>query len=58
MIRLRAAPGSDGIWFNDNSNYNMAFGNDATGAQENGFALFNSLVNYLQANVFFANPQG
>ncbi len=57
-IVLRGAVGSDGLWFNDNSNYNMAFGNDATGAQENGFALYNSLGNYLQANVFFANPQG
>ncbi len=55
---LRDMTGSDGLWFNDNSNYNMAFGNDATGAQENGFALFSSVGNYLQANVFFANPQG
>ena len=55
---LRDMGGSDGIWFNDNSNYNMAFGNDATGAQENGFALYSSLGNYLEGNVFFANPQG
>ena len=55
---LHNAGGSDGIWFNDNSNYNMAFANDATGASENGFALFNSVGNYLLANVFFANPQG
>lgn len=57
-IVMHDAPGSDGIWFNDDSNYNMAFGNDATGASENGFALYGSVGNYLQANVFFANPQG
>jgi parallel beta-helix repeat protein len=57
-IVMRDAAGSDGIWFNDKSNYNMAFGNDATGASENGFALYSSVGNYLQANVFFANPQG
>jgi parallel beta-helix repeat protein len=57
-IVMRDAAGSDGIWFNDNSNYNMAFGNDATGAQENGFALYSSIGNYLEGNVFFANPQG
>src|SRR5207245_568212 len=28
------------------------------GAEENGFALFNSVGNYLRANVFFANPHG
>jgi parallel beta-helix repeat protein len=55
---LHNAGGSDGLWFNDNSNYNMSFGNDATGASENGFALYNSIGNFLQANVFFANPQG
>jgi len=57
-IVMHDAPGSDGIWFDDNSNYNMAFGNDATGASENGLALYNSAGNYLLANVFFANPQG
>jgi parallel beta-helix repeat protein len=57
-IVMHNAPGSDGLWFNDTSNYNMAFGNDATGASENGLALFNSSGNYLEANVFFANPQG
>jgi uncharacterized protein (TIGR03437 family) len=57
-ILLHNTPGSDGLWFNDNSNFNMSFANDATGASENGFALFSSTGNYLQGNVFFANPQG
>lgn len=52
------AGGSDGIWFNYDSNYNMAFGNDATASQENGMAIFNSVGNYVRANVFHQNPQG
>ena len=57
-IVLLNVSGSDGLWFNDTSNYNMAFGNDATGAQELGMALYTSVGNYLQGNVFFSNPQG
>jgi uncharacterized protein (TIGR03437 family) len=57
-ILLHNAGGSDGLWFNDNSNFNMSFANDATLSNENGFALYNSIGNYLQANVFFNHPQG
>jgi parallel beta-helix repeat protein len=53
-----AAGGSDGLWFNYDSNYNMAFGNDATASQENAMAIFNSVGNYIRANVFHQNPQG
>ena len=55
---LHNANGSDGVWFNDNSNYNMSFGNDATASSEQGLALFNSIGNFLEANVFFGNPGG
>jgi hypothetical protein len=55
---LHNAGGSDGLWFNDNSNYNMSFGNDATASSEQGLALFNSIGNFLEANVFFGNPGG
>ncbi len=57
-MALNAKAGSDGIWFNYNSNYNMAFLNDATGAQENGMAIFNSIGNYVRGNNFHQNPQG
>ncbi len=57
-LLLHNAAGSDGLWFNNNSNFNMAFGNDSTGASENGVSVFSSVGNYLQGNVFYANPFG
>ncbi|PWU00629.1 MAG: hypothetical protein C5B51_24755 [Terriglobia bacterium] len=58
VMTLNNQSGSDGIWFNDDSNWNMALGNDASGANENGLALFNAVGNYMRANIFHDNPQG
>jgi len=58
VMTLANKSGSDGIWFNNDSDWNMAFANDATGANENGMALFNALGNYMRGNLFHQNPQG
>jgi parallel beta-helix repeat protein len=58
VMVLNNKNGSDGIWINNDSDWNMAFANDATGAYENGLALFNSIGNYIRGNIFHSNPQG
>ena len=55
---LNAKPGSDSVWFNFDSNNNMAFLNDGSGALENGMALFNSVGNLVRGNNFHNNAQG
>ncbi len=57
-LALNVKPGSDSVWFNYDSNYNLAFLNDGSNAQENGMALFNSIGNYVRGNNFHNNPQG
>ena len=57
-LSLNAKPGSDSVWFNFDSNYNMAFLNEGSGASENGMALFNSVGNYVRGNNFHNNAQG
>ena len=57
-LALNVKPGSDSVWFNYDSNYNLAFLNDGSNAQENGMALFNSVGNYVRGNNFHNNPQG
>ena len=50
--------GSDGMWINYDSNYNMAFGNDASFASETGISIFNSVGNYILGNALHSNPLG
>jgi parallel beta-helix repeat protein len=58
VLSLTGKSGSDGIWFNNDASWNMAFANDATGAQENGIAIFNSVGNSVRGNYIHQNPQG
>ena len=58
VMVLANKPGSDGFWINYDSDWNMVYLNDATGANENGMAIFNSVGNYIRGNYFHQNPQG
>ena len=57
-ITLKSQPGSDPLWFNFESNYNMAFLNDGSLGGEAGMALFNSVGNYVRGNNFHNNAFG
>lgn len=47
-----------GIWLNQESNGTLVYANSATGAPENGLAIFNSSNNHLFGNVIWNNAHG
>jgi parallel beta-helix repeat protein len=58
LLALSGKSGSDGVWINNDSDWNMVAVNDASGSGENGLALYSSLGNYLRGNSFHQNPTG
>jgi parallel beta-helix repeat protein len=58
LMVLADKSGSDGLWVNNDSDWNLVALNDATGASENALALYNSTGNYLRGNIFHQNPTG
>ena len=57
-MTLNAKPGTDTLWFNYDSDYNMGFLNEGSGAYEGGMSLFNSVGNYVRGNNWHNNPNG
>jgi hypothetical protein len=47
-----------GVWVNNDSNGNYVFGNDLSGAPENGIDVLTSKSTYVQANRVHGNVQG